>query len=134
MMARWGRVAGVGLGAAALLGGAALAKTGRHGASAGGATVLHISSHLAESASVVVDGAKPVTAPGYGSTAVTLAAGHHVLKVTSHEGATYQGTLDLKAVNLMAWRGKGYWCVNLLEATLEPYSKDECQEDVTDAG
>ena len=134
MMRRLGLVAGFGLGAAALLCGAALAKTGRHAASAGGATVLHISSHLAESASVVVDGATPLTAPGYGSTVVALSAGHHVLKVTSHEGAAYQGTLDLKAADLMAWRGKGYWCVNLLEAALEPYSKDECQEDVTDAG
>ena len=98
------------------------------------ATVLHISSHLAENAAVSVDGGKVVTAPGYGSTATSIVAGHHTLKVTSAEGVTYTGTLDLNAADLMTWKGKGYWCVNLLESALQPYSKDECQEDVTDAG
>jgi hypothetical protein len=119
-------------GAAALLAGATLAKPVHH--AAGGATVLHISSHLAENAKVSVDGGKAVTAPGYGATVVTLGAGHHVLKVISAEGATYQGILELKPGDLMTWHGKGYWCVNLLETSLQPYSKDECQEDVTDAG
>lgn len=112
---------------------AALAARPAHHASAGGATVLHISSHLAEAAHVVVDG-KAITAPGYGSTVIALGAGHHVLKVTSEHDVNYQGALDLKAADLMTWHGKGYWCVNLLESSLEPYSKDECQEDVTDAG
>ena len=105
----------------------------RHAAAASKANVLHISSHLAESAQVTVDG-KPITAPGYGSTTTPIAAGHHVLKVTSAHGVNYQGDLDLKEADLMTWKGKGYWCVNLLESSLEPYSKDECQEDVTDAG
>lgn len=104
------------------------------GTAANPATVLHISSHLAKSAKVSVDGGKLVTAPGYGSTIVALGAGRHLLKVTSANGKSYQGTLDLKAADLMTWHGKGYWCVNLLESSLEPYSKDECQEDVTDAG
>ncbi|HEX7758692.1 MAG TPA: hypothetical protein VF459_04270 [Caulobacteraceae bacterium] len=127
-------IAGLLLGTAALIGGAALARPAHHPAGPAAATALHISSHLAEAAKVAVDGGKAVTAPGYGSTVVTLGAGHHVLKVTSAEGATYQGTLDLKPGDLMTWHGKGYWCVNLLETSLEPYSKDECQEDVTDAG
>jgi hypothetical protein len=98
------------------------------------ASVLHISSHLAEDAQVSVDGKPAVTAGGYGSTTTPVAAGHHTLKVSSAEGVSYTGTLDLKPEDLMSWKGKGYWCVNLLESALEPYSKDECQEDVTDAG
>ncbi len=125
-------MAGMLLGAATIIGGAALARPARH--AAGAVTVLHISSHLAENAKVTVDNGKPITAPGYGSTVVTLGAGHHVLKVTSAGGSAYQGTLDLKAGDLMTWHGKGYWCVNLLEKSLQPYSNNECQEDVTDAG
>jgi hypothetical protein len=124
---------------AVLVAGAADAKTTsrRHTAAkpaAAPATVLHISSHLAEGAQVSVDGKPAVTAPGYGSTVVGIAAGHHTLKVSSSDGVAYQGDLDLKPGDVMSWRGKGYWCVNLLENALEPYSKDECQEDVTDAG
>ena len=122
--------------AAAVALGAAQAKPRKpaHRPPAAGAGVLHISSHLAEPASVSVDGAKAVTAPGYGSVVTAVAAGHHTLKVTSAEGVSYSGTLDLSAADLMTWKGKGYWCVNLLESELQPYSKDECQEDVTDAG
>jgi hypothetical protein len=104
----------------------------RHAAAAK-SNLLHISSHLAEAAQVTVDG-KTVTAPGYGSTSTPVAAGHHVLKVISAHGVNYQGALDLKEADLMTWKGKGYWCVNLLESSLQPYSKEECQEDVTDAG
>ena len=45
-----------------------------------------------------------------------------------------QTTLDLKPVNLMTWKGKGYWCVNLLETSVEVYSTEDCEEDVEDAG
>ena len=40
----------------------------------------------------------------------------------------------LKPAALMRWKGKGYWCVNLLEHSLEVYSTEDCEEDVTDAG
>ena len=101
---------------------------------AGTPTLLHISSHLPKAAKASLDGGKPVTAPGYGSTVVAVAAGSHVLKVTTAAGATYQTTLDLKPAALMRWKGKGYWCVNLLEGSAEVYSTEDCQEDVTDAG
>jgi len=115
---------------------AALAAKPAHHGGAGGAapsTVLHISSHLAEPAHVTVDG-KAITAPGYGSTTIALGAGHHVVKVAADSGVNYQEAFELKAGDLMTWRGKGYWCVNLLESSLEHYSKADCQEDVTDAG
>jgi len=114
---------------------AVAAKPAHHhtAAPSGGATVLHIASHLAEPAHVLVDG-KPITAPGYGSTVVPVAAGHHVLKVTSEHGVNYQEAFDLKPGDLMTWQGKGYWCVNLLESSLQHYSREDCQEDVTDAG
>ncbi|HXQ15943.1 MAG TPA: hypothetical protein VN814_15110 [Caulobacteraceae bacterium] len=97
-------------------------------------TLLHIASHLPKAAKASLDGGKPVTAPGFGSTVVAVTAGAHVLKVTTSTGATYQQTLDLKAATLMRWKGKGYWCVNLLEHSLEVYSTEDCEEDVTDAG
>jgi hypothetical protein len=97
-------------------------------------TLLHISSHLPKAAKASLDGGKAITAPGYGSTVVALAAGWHVLKVTTSTGATYQATLDLKPAALMRSKGKGYWCVNLLEHSLEVYSTEDCEEDVTDAG
>lgn len=111
---------------------AALAARPSHHAG-GGAAVLHISSHLAEAAQVTLDG-KAITAPGYGSTTAPVAAGHHVMKVKSVNGVDYQAAIDLKLADLMTWKGKGYWCVNLLESSLQSYSSDECQEDVTDAG
>jgi len=97
-------------------------------------TVLHIASHLPKSAKASLDGGKAVVAPGYGSTIVAVSAGRHVLKVVTASGATYQSTLDLKPANLMKWKGKGYWCVNLLESSVEVYSTEDCEEDVTDAG
>ena len=97
-------------------------------------TVLHISSHLPKAARASLDGKPAVRAPGYGSTTVAVAAGHHVLKVVTASGAAYQAALDLKPEALMTWRGKGYWCVNLLERSLEVYSTENCEEDVTDAG
>jgi hypothetical protein len=97
-------------------------------------TVLHISSHLPKAAKASLDGGKPVSAPGYGSTVVAVAAGLHVLKVVTATGATYQTRLDLKPAALMRWKGKGYWCVNLLEHSLQVYSTEDCDEDVTDAG
>jgi hypothetical protein len=101
---------------------------------AGGTTLLHISSHLPKAAMASLDGGKPITAPGYGSTVVAVTAGSHVLKVTTSTGATYHTTLDLKPAALMKWKGKGYWCVNLLDHSLEVYSTENCEEDVTDAG
>ena len=97
-------------------------------------TLLHISSHLAHRARASLDGAAPVSAPGYGSTNVPVAAGTHSLKITTSTGATYVTPLDLKPAALMNWHGKGYWCVNLLARSLEVYSTEDCQEEVTDAG
>ena len=97
-------------------------------------TVLHIASHLSKAAKASLDGGKAVTAPGEGSTVVAVTAGSHVLKVVTATGVTYQQTLDLKVANLMRWKGKGYWCVNLLEHSVEVYSTEDCEEDVTDAG
>jgi len=97
-------------------------------------TLLHISSHLPKAAKASLDGGKVVTAPGYGSTLVAVTAGSHVLKVTTSTGATYQTTLLLKPEALMKSKGKGYWCVNLLEHSVEVYSTEDCEEDVTDAG
>jgi len=97
-------------------------------------TVLHIDSHLPKAAKASLDGGKAVTAPGEGSVVVPVAAGTHVLKVTTAAGVTYQTTLTLKPAALMHWHGKGYWCVNLLDHSLEVYSKEDCEEDVTDAG
>ena len=108
--------------------------TAASGAAATAPTLLHIASHLPKPAKASLDGGKPVTAPGYGSTVVAVAAGSHVLKVTTSTGATYQTTLVLKPEALMRWKGKGYWCVNLLEHSLEVYSTADCEEDVTDAG
>ena len=95
--------------------------------------VLHISSHLPHAAKVSVDGRPPVTAPGYGSVETPIAAGQHVLSVTA-PGVAYRSRLSLKPPVLMHWRGRAYWCVNLLENALEPYTRGECQEEVTDAG
>ena len=97
-------------------------------------TVLHISSHLPKAAKASLDGGKPVRAPGEGSTNVPAAAGNHTLTITTSTGATYKANLDLKPADLMTWRHKGYWCVNLLETSVETYTHDECQEEVTDAG
>ena len=97
-------------------------------------TVLHISSHLPKAAEASLDGGKPVRAPGEGSVNVPVTAGHHTLTVTTATGATYKTDLDLKGADLMTLRRKGYWCVNLLDTSLEVYSHDDCQEEVTDAG
>jgi hypothetical protein len=101
---------------------------------AGGTTLLHIASHLQKPAKASLDGGKAVTVPVDGSTVVAVTAGSHVLKVITSTGVTYQTTLNLKPAALMKWKGKGYWCVNLLEHSLEVYSTEDCEEDVTDAG
>ena len=101
---------------------------------AGVPTVLHVSSHLPKVAKASLDGKPAVNAPGYGSTNIPAAAGRHVLKIVTAAGAAYQTTLDLKPAQLMTWKGRGYWCVNLLEHSLEVYSTEDCQEEVTDAG
>ena len=118
---------------AALMAIVALA-TASPGVAATAPTLLHISSHLPKAAKASLDGGKAVTAPGYGSTAVALTAGSHLLKVTTSTGATYQTTLILKPAALMGWKGRGYWCVNLLEHSLQVYSTEDCEEDVSDAG
>jgi hypothetical protein len=97
-------------------------------------TVLHIASHLPKAAKASLDGGKAVSTPGEGSTVVAVTAGPHVLKVVTSTGVTYQTTLNLKPAALMHWKGRGYWCVNLLEHSVEVYSTEDCQEDVTDAG
>ena len=101
---------------------------------AGGTTVLHIASHLPKAAKASLDGGKAVTVPGDGSAVVPVSAGSHVLKVTTSTGVTYQTTLNLKPAALMKWKAKGYWCVNLLEHSLDVYSAEDCEEDVEDAG
>ncbi len=120
------RIWALGLAACAALAGQAVA--------AGAPSVLHISSHLPKAAQASLDGKPAVRAPGYGSTNLPVAAGHHVLKIVTASGATYQAALDLKPAALMTWKGRGYWCVNLLERSLEVYSTEDCEEDVTDAG
>ena len=112
---------------AVALSGAALAK----GAAP---SLLHISSHLPRKATVWVDGGKPVSAPGEGSTSVPITAGHHVLKVRTSTGVTYTADLELKPEELLTWKGHGYWCVNLLERSVDLYSVENCDEDVADAG
>jgi hypothetical protein len=97
-------------------------------------TVLHVASHLPKAAKASLDGGKAVTVPGDGSTVVSVTAGSHVLKVVTSTGVTYQTTLSLKAASLLHWKGKGYWCVNLLDKSLEVYSTEDCEEDVEDAG
>ena len=121
-----GRIWGLGLAGCAALATQALA--------AGAPTVLHVSSHLPKSAKVSLDGKPPIAAPGEGSTNMPATAGHHVLVVVTATGAAYQTKLDLKPAALMTWKGRGYWCVNLLEHSLEVYSTEDCQEEVTDAG
>jgi hypothetical protein len=125
-MARWTCAIGVGLGVA-ILAPAAMA------ASAAG-PVLHISSHLAKAARVSIDGRAAVSAPGYGAVNRPVGAGKHSLTVTSPGGVSYTGALTLTTSSLMHWHGRDYWCVNLLKDRLEPYTHDECQEEVTDAG
>jgi hypothetical protein len=100
----------------------------------GAGPYLHISSHLAEDAQVQIDGGKAVRAPGYGSVKVRIAAGKHILKVTSAAGVAYQSGLVLELPNLMRDKGKGYWCVNLMESSFELYGPENCAEDVTDGG
>jgi hypothetical protein len=99
-----------------------------------GRPILHISSHLSQAARVSVDGAAPLSAPGEGSVETPVAAGAHVLKVAGPGDVAYQGALTLDAHQLMRWHGRAYWCVNLLQDRLEPYTRDECQEEVTDGG
>jgi hypothetical protein len=111
--------------------GAALAA---HAVAAATPTVLHISSHLPKVAKASLDGKPAIAAPGYGSTNTPAAAGRHVLKIVTAAGATYQAPLELKPAQLMTWKGRGYWCVNLLEHSFEVYSAEDCQEEVTDAG
>ncbi len=113
---------------------AALALAATAAEAAAPKTVLHISSHLAKAAWASLDGGRSVRAPGYGSTNVPVTAGQHMLSVTTSAGVTYKTDLDLKPADLMTWRRKGYWCVNLLNRSLEVYSKGDCQEEVTDAG
>ena len=113
---------------------AALAATLAASGALAAPTLLHIGSHLPKAAKASLDGARPVTAPYDGSVVVAVAAGSHVLKVTTAAGVTYSTTLNLKPAALMKWRGKGYWCVNLLDTSLEVYSTEDCEEDVTDAG
>jgi len=113
---------------------AASAALAAQAVAAGVPTVLHISSHLPKAAKASLDGKPAVRAPGYGSTTVPVTAGHHVLKVVTAGGATYQTAFDLKPENLMTWKGKGYWCVNLLERSVDVYGPENCEEDVTDAG
>lgn len=114
-------------GLAAVLGLVAVAQAAPHG------PVLHISSHLPRAAKVSVDGRPAVTAPRYGSVETPVAAGDHLLAVTA-PGVAYRGRLHLQPGALMRWRGRAYWCVNLLKDALEPYTREECQEEVTDAG
>jgi hypothetical protein len=121
-------------GSKALATGLAVALAAGAASAAPARTVLHISSHLPTAAKASLDGGKPVTAPGEGSVVVAAAAGHHVLTVTTAAGVTYKAPLDLKPAALMTWHGKGYWCVNLLDKSLETYSTEDCEEDVTDAG
>ena len=97
-------------------------------------TVLHIASHLPKAAKASLDGGKAVTVPYEGSTVVPVTAGSHVLKVVTATGLSYQTTLNLKSAALLHWKGKGYWCVNLRENSLEVYSTEDFEEDVTDAG
>jgi hypothetical protein len=118
----------------ALLAMAACAAVSTQAPAASVPTVLHISSHLPKAARASLDGRAAVRAPGYGSTNVAVAAGHHVLKIITATGATYQAALDLKPAALMTWKGRGYWCVNLLERSVDVYSTENCEEDVTDAG
>jgi hypothetical protein len=96
--------------------------------------VLHISSHLAKAARVSLDGRAAVTAPGEGQVETPVVAGRHSLKVNGPDGFTYTGSLTLTPATRMHWHGRDYWCVNLLKDRLEPYSRDECQEEVSDAG
>ena len=102
--------------------------------SAGRGPVLHISSHLPTAARVSIDGRPPVTAPGEGQVETPITPGTHSLKVTGDHGVSYQGRLALDPAQIMRWHGRGYWCVNLLDHGLQPYSRDECEMDVTDAG
>jgi hypothetical protein len=118
----------------ALLSMAACAALAAQAVAASAPTVLHISSHLAKAAKVSLDGKPAVRAPGYGSTTVPVTVGHHVLNVVTAAGVSYQGKLDLRPETLMTWKGRGYWCVNLLERSVDVYSTENCEEDVTDAG
>jgi hypothetical protein len=121
--------------AAAIGLGAGLALLAAQAAGAGAVpTVLHISSHLPKAAKASLDGKPAISAPGEGSANTSVTAGRHVLKIVTAAGATYTATLDLKPAALMTWKGRGYWCVNLLEHSLEVYSTEDCQEEVTDAG
>jgi hypothetical protein len=125
----------IGLAAALAMTGAAQAKTRPRPKPAAAATyILHISSHLAENAKVSIDGAAPVTTPGFGATVAKVAAGRHTLAVTSPHGVNYKGELTLDPAVLFKFEGKSYWCVNLLEKALQPYSQEECGLDVADRG
>jgi hypothetical protein len=124
----------VGLAAALALAGTTEARSRKRARPAAPAYVLHISSHLAENAKVSIDGRAAVMAPGYGAVTARIGAGKHVLSVTSPDGVNYKGDLILAPTDLFAFEGKSYWCVNLLETELQPYSMPECQEDVSDRG
>jgi len=112
--------------------GVAFSASAAIGAPAG--PVLHISSHLAKNAKVSVDGRPTLTAPGEGEVETPIAAGKHSLKVTAPGGVSYTGLLTVAPGSLLHWHGRSFWCVNLLKDQLEPYSHDECEEEVTDAG
>jgi hypothetical protein len=112
---------------------AALAAVGLMGA-APQPTVLHISSHLPQAATVRIDNGPAVQAPGEGVVDVPMRAGRHTLHVTPAHGAPYNAFVNAAPMRLMHWHGRGYWCVNLLIRSIQTYSTAECREDVTDAG
>ena len=97
-------------------------------------TVLHISSHLPKTARASIDGGPAKPAPGYGSVNIPITAGRHIVRVVTAAGASYQLPLDLAPAKLLTWRGRGYWCINLLDHAFEVYSHDDCQEEVTEGG
>src|SRR6185436_14783498 len=88
--------------------------------------ILHISSHLAEAASVRLDNGPTVTAPGYGAVEAPASAGKHTIEVNSSDGAVYAQPVEFKADALLRTAGKTYWCVNLLETGVQTYSVAEC--------
>jgi hypothetical protein len=110
------------------------AKTHRPAKPHAPAYTLHVSSHLAEDAQVTLDAGQPFKTPGYGSADTGATAGPHTLAVTSRDGVNYKGDLILDPAKVAVFQGKTYWCVNLLESELQPYSKDECLMEVSDRG
>ena len=99
---------------------------------------LHISSHLTRNAWVHLSWGANATVPRQGFVDVRIPAGAQgtpfTMTVTAPGIAPYTAHGTLPPGRRALVYGKHYWCVNLLAASMETYTDDECEMDVADQG